>query len=494
MALAGAPWVRRSPSFATVVAFEGDCRAMTMTSTSSAEAPDASARRLGGLSRPERLGDLLGLVLALYVFTLPLEFTSALLPVLRTTHVGANAVSILSASRLVLAVLLLFLPLVLESVAGPWLRWDLVVASTIVALFLAGLFFTADRLTALTEIARLVSNVYLMFLVVIAVRRRWVARWIVGALRMSMVACGAVVLVEATTGGALWRPGLVALNRPSGTFADPNIAGRYLVVALAFAVLLPLPVSRTRKGLGTAVTLRAIEVTILGMAVLATGSRSAFVAAAAALVVGSLLAPRAYAAFAFAATGAVVGSFAAFAIVAPSISSRFSTLTNGTTALGARGPLIRAGIEMFLDHPILGVGTSGYEPSLRGPYARYQSATYGSSLAKSHTSLVTMLAEHGVVGILVLGIMAAAVVVTVRTLRRSGWRVEGAVATAAALSLLVIFLSSQSEGALVEDSLLWILLGLLIGRARAFSAGSDRARNPRTHDRSPHQVHPRNLA
>ncbi len=447
-----------------------------MTSLDKNEMLDGTRPVSTTIARGERLSNLIGLLLALYVFTLPLEVTSAVFPILRTARVGPDSVSLVNATRLVLVVLIVFLPIALEASRGRWSRWELLVGSAFLGLYIVGALYSADRSTAATETVRLVTNLYVMLLIVIAVRKQWVARWLIGALRASMIMSAITILVSGLTGVAIWRSSgasgpvrFAAINagdRPSGTFFDPNIAGRYLVVTLIFCLLLPVAVSRPSAGWARTQILRATEVILFTAAILATGSRSAIVALVLALLVAVFLLPRNHKGYALLALGTGGLAFPALAAAVPSLGSRISTLQSGTAALGSRNQLIRAGIEMFLDHPLQGVGTSGFAPSIRGPYARYQSY-YGSAQTASHTSVVTLLAEHGVLGLVAIGIAAAAVIASYRTLRRQSWRTDGALAAATLLSLLVIFLSSLAEGRLIEESLAWVLFGLLIGRARS---------------------------
>jgi len=338
-------------------------------------------------------------------------------------------------------------------------------------LWVCGAVYTPDRSTAIAEIVRLGLNIYVMVLTVYAVRQRWVPAVLLGAIRLSMIANGLVIIVSSTTGLAIWRTVLVAGGRPSGTFADPNIAGRYLGIAFIVTLLLPLAVTRSPPMRSALLSMRAAETLVLSAALLATGSRSAIVATAVALVLGIVLALRTYKPV----VPALLLGTAAFASLAGLLSaagsplgSRISTLSTGTTALGSRTQLIRAGLAMFLDHPVFGVGTSGFGQSILGHYTNYQSY-YGSAQTTSHTSLVSLLAEHGVIGLLVFGIAGAAVITSYRTLRRLAWRVDAASATAAVLAVVVIFLSSQAEGSLIEEPLTWVLLGLLIGRAASAS-------------------------
>src|SRR5439155_25174178 len=62
--------------------------------------------------------------------------------------------------------------------------------------------------------------------------------------------------------------------------------------------------------------------------------------------------------------------------------------------------LVAAGLKMFADHPLFGVGFGGYQNAMLTAYRSFLPQDYIDSV--SHTSLVTVLAEQGVLGALLL--------------------------------------------------------------------------------------------
>src|SRR2546429_7016092 len=62
--------------------------------------------------------------------------------------------------------------------------------------------------------------------------------------------------------------------------------------------------------------------------------------------------------------------------------------------------LVAAGMKMFADHPLVGVGFGGYQNAMLTTYRSSLPQGYIDSV--SHTSLVTVLAEQGVLGALLL--------------------------------------------------------------------------------------------
>jgi len=130
--------------------------------------------------------------------------------------------------------------------------------------------------------------------------------------------------------------------------------------------------------------------------------------------------------------------------------------------------LIVGGLDMFRDHVLTGVGFGGFQHNLLGPYAYDIAARYHDTL--SHNSLVTVLAEQGLIGFVVL---LAAVLAIGREVRRAaapGRRLRN-YAIAQAVLLGLIALDSLFEGRLFTEPYLWVLLGLLYATQRATPAG-----------------------
>jgi O-antigen ligase len=135
---------------------------------------------------------------------------------------------------------------------------------------------------------------------------------------------------------------------------------------------------------------------------------------------------------------------------------------------------------MGTDHPIFGVGFGGYQNALLTTYHRFLPAVYTDSV--SHTSMVTVFAEQGIAGallMLALLIQLAREALAARR-RRDGWSVW---ATVPATLFVPIFLYSQFEGRFFQEPYLWLALGMLYSamvaqrgaRALAEPRGSDAA-------------------
>jgi O-antigen ligase len=129
---------------------------------------------------------------------------------------------------------------------------------------------------------------------------------------------------------------------------------------------------------------------------------------------------------------------------------------------------------MFADHPLVGVGL--------GSFSKVASASYASLLpegggytTESHTAIVTVLAELGVVGAALLAWLALA---TYRAYRRASRSSDSVRPYAAAcfVALVAVVGSAQAEGNMLESPLLWTLLGMLVAVSGPVAARATRDR------------------
>jgi hypothetical protein len=184
-------------------------------------------------------------------------------------------------------------------------------------------------------------------------------------------------------------------------------------------------------------------------------SQSSFVALLAAVTVAAIVAWRWRSLFlvAVAVVALVAGIFAS-----PAIRHKAS-LANAT---GGRSTLVSKGMKVAVHHPVLGVGVGGFRRAyadlahLRGKEPK---------AAASHTTPITVAAETGVPGLLLLGWLVVAVLVL--AFRRVGQGFEGAARLAFGLALVAILVHCLFYNALFEDPTFWGLLALVVVGARA---------------------------
>jgi O-antigen ligase len=138
--------------------------------------------------------------------------------------------------------------------------------------------------------------------------------------------------------------------------------------------------------------------------------------------------------------------------------------------------LIAAGLKMFTDHPVVGVGFGAFQHELLTTYRNFLPASRnGPNLdSLSHASLVTVLAEQGLAG----GLVLTAFLIL---LGREAWVARRRLdqmalwSTIPATLIIPIFLYSQVEGRLFGEPYLWVALGLMYS-AQSAAMGKETAR------------------
>lgn len=317
-------------------------------------------------------------------------------------------------------------------------------------------------------------------------RRAWTA-FLVSGLGVALL--GAFLYL---THLQIWTPNPQVANRMNITFGDPNITARFLTLVASAAVIL----YSARRGPGWLTIAAAIACAVVTPLTFSRSGLALFMACMVFAIVFAVNHRRA------AALGlAALVLFAASTAVNPDTRLRAEdaayTLASGIPGMtqSQRAPsdaathhhqaavvsddnrryLIAAGIKMGLDHPVVGVGFGGYQHELLTAYNRFLPAAYTDSV--SHTSLVTVFAEQGVVGLLLMLaflIQLAREAIAARN-RRGPWSLW---ATVPAVLVVPIFLYSQFEGRFFQEPYLWLALGMMysamMSGQRATSTVTDR--------------------
>ena len=294
-------------------------------------------------------------------------------------------------------------------------------------------------------------------------RRAWIALLASG---LMVAALGAILF---TAGWTIWTPNPAVANRMNITFADPNITARFLTLCGSAAVLM-FAARRGPAWLAVACALACAGVLPL------TYSRSGLALFIVSVVLAAVASLRRKRAFTIAAVTLLV--FAISTGVNPVTRDRaegaalvLETMVTGTAhniSTPGAGPggkdafalednrkyLIAAGVNMFADHPIAGVGFGGYQHQLLTAYRSYLPNAPNPDTV-SHTAFVTVAAEEGVIGLAVL-------VAFLIWLGAEGWRQRRSVWVQVPMVLIVpIVLYSQFEGRFLEEPYLWLCLALI---------------------------------
>lgn len=417
-----------------------------------------------------------GLLVPLIIVTLPLEVSKIFIPVLRSpTPWAGYEMSLLDLSRLITLIAIAawglhgLLHRQLTVPRNPLTA----LALLLLALGLLSLAWTPDLPRGLSESLRLLFNVLTFLAVCHFVRTRRRLDQAIGALIGSGAVVALLALLQWSTGLGAWVTQLAGeLRRANATFADPNALAMFMNLVLALSLVSLRVVRRPWARLAVYLTL---ALALGGLAV--SFSRAGWLVGL--LVIGlyaalrGLRQPKAALALLLIAGGAAALGLALF----PGIGERLEQFSE-PAALSVRPYLIEAGLLMFVDHPLVGIGLGAYryaathEYLFANPYAWYVSA--------SHTALVTTAAELGLAGLV---LTAAFCWSALRQLWWLVWRApqarQRAYATGLLLGLVALLVAAQSIGVFFEDPYLWILLALLVAlRREARSEEAGRAHLP----------------
>jgi O-antigen ligase len=283
-----------------------------------------------------------------------------------------------------------------------------------------------------------------------------------------------LALYEGVTRHFIWRgylaEGMIA--RVNATFVDPNIFARYLVLAIVANLILRYLNTEARKGIIYSVSLLGL---LGGLAI--TLSRSGLFTLVIILVLMILLIPRKRMIKPIGLLG-LIG--AVILAMRPTIWQRLLTLREGFGALDAqRQYLWKVAWEMFKDHPIFGVGLGGFEMMFKTHYINLKTVipdAEGATL--SHTTLLTIAAELGLMGLAALAWVWLALVRVLWRLRKgeldfNGNRIGIGIGRETGfqqylpgvgyfLWITTVFISSQAEARFFEDPIIWISMAMLL--------------------------------
>ena len=347
-----------------------------------------------------------------------------------------------------------------ESPPTPWLPgWLERLLALSVALYGIQATYSADFDKALQQIAFFIVPFALLF--VLLAQLDWnerLLRLCLGLLVGLALVFSAIGCVEYATKHIFLNPKLIASNdlhtyfRTNSVFFDPNIYGRFLVVAMLAVAATMLQTARTRMLWGGAVVLA-----LLWAGLVLTLSQSSL----GALLVGlaTLAVLRWGARRVLLPAAGVIALAVAAVLVTP---STFGVdLHNLDSSSSGRSQLVRGGGDLFAARPLQGYGSGSFIVE----YRRHEGRRLAPDAATaSHTIPVTVAAEQGVIGLIAyVALLAAAL------LRLLGRAAGASIARSAiAAAFLALLFHTLVYAAFLEDPMTWALLG--IGTALAAAA------------------------
>jgi len=395
--------------------------------------------------------------------TIPLEISKLWFPFLLVEKgIDGRDQSIIEISRIVLVIAIAASVLAVGTRRNfSRVRSELAVASMLFLVYSCtqGLLLSPSSTRAMLEAVRLAMYIILLIVTVQCVSTMPAVDLAIRTLMLTGGAIAALGLYQAASGHYFWLLGLAAQGRINVTFGDPNILGRYLAIVVISGLVLMDTDLISKTVLWTIVLASSVSLIL-------TGSRSAWLVTLAGMCIVWWFTRHERGAIGRRAIA--LGAIGCLIMVSDQLmKARAETVWEGTGALGPRLGLIATGIQMYVDHPIFGVGFGGYnEVALRYymdllPYR----GLFGAGNL-SHTSLVTIAAELGTVGLaLTFWIFKAAVGQFKYALGETEKR-RRTYAVLCFAGVVVIVLSAQAAARMFEEPMLWVLLGILSAMAR----------------------------
>jgi putative inorganic carbon (hco3(-)) transporter len=320
-----------------------------------------------------------------------------------------------------------------------------------VALYGVQATYSGDFDKALQQIAFFIVPFALLFVLLAQVE--WTARLLrlcLGLLVGLALVFSAIGYVEYATRHIFLNPKLLASNdlhtyfRTNSVFFDPNIYGRFLVVAMLAVTATMLQAARARTVWIGAVVLAALWAGLV--LTLSQSSLGALLAGLATLAVLHWGAKRVL----LPAAGVVAVAVAAVLVTPGTFGVNLDNLDASSSG---RTVLVRGGGELFADRPVQGYGSGSFVQE----YRRHQERRLSPDAATaSHTIPVTVAAEQGVIGLVAyLALLVAALA------RLLGGATRSSVArSAVAAAFVALIFHTLVYAAFLEDPLTWALLGI----------------------------------
>lgn len=287
-----------------------------------------------------------------------------------------------------------------------------------------------------------------------------------GVVVLLAVAFSLVGFWEYETRHLFWNSKVLDANqfsayfRVNSVFFDPNIFGRFLVIAMLTVVSAMLWDKKRNH-----YPLYALVLVILWAGLLITFSQSSYSSLLVGLAVLAGLKWSVRWTVVIAAGAVVVGS--AFVLLIPgSINLNLEKFKSLDHATSGRLKLVSGGVDLFSERPLYGYGSGSFSRAFRD--ARNTGST--GDVTASHNIAVTVAAEQGLLGFAAyLLLLASALwVLFVRLRAPPGSSGNGFLATRCALAAVFasIVFHSMGYAAFLEDPSVWIVLGLGLVLAR----------------------------
>ncbi|MEL1135617.1 O-antigen ligase family protein [Desulfitobacterium sp. THU1] len=311
-----------------------------------------------------------------------------------------------------------------------------------------------DQSRTLVEGLRLLVYIALYFSVVLFTRFRFNPLFPLHIVHLVGLGLAPLTFYERLTGHLIWQDvnALGDYLRVNATFVDPNIFARFLVLAIVANLILQYLANSAWE---RRIYLVGLFV-LLGQLVI-TMSRGGLLTLAVVMVFILIMLRSKRIALPVGITG---GLGLGAVLLNPTMLERFLKIQQDLTSVGSeRLYLIKVGVRMFQDNPLWGVGLGAFQTRFLTNYIDYK--TVGDGVSLSHTSVITVMAELGWLGLISLSLLMLSLIYALYSLSQKvrhtfvlgigyfGW-------------ILTIFVSAQMEARFFEDPVLWVSMAMLV--------------------------------
>jgi len=332
---------------------------------------------------------------------------------LRVSDIGVytyNAPSIARPFFFLLVVAIVLRWAVTGNLPKGWLAPAILILSYGLIVF-GSIFYAADLTNAESAAQDYWKDGLIAVLVAALIQNRSVFRHVIWALLLSGIFVGSLSVYQYLTGsftnnffGFAEAPLLQIVDaegyRVAGPIGDPNFYAQIMVV------LVPLAINRMSDEKSLLLKLlAAYGVLVISLTVIFTFSRGGFIALAIALCAAALYRPPR-----LSMTLVLLAVSVVSLLLLPStFTNRFSAVTGIITgsrdirsesSLEGRASEMITAWQMFIDHPILGVGVKNY-PVFYQKYSRQLGLDDRTTMREPHNLYLEVAAETGILGLLI---------------------------------------------------------------------------------------------
>jgi O-antigen ligase len=321
-----------------------------------------------------------------------------------------------------------------------------------VGLYALQSLYTSDHTNAVNQLVFFYVPFALLFELLAGVvwTRRLVTRCLVVLTGVS-VALACVGLIEWKTRTLLLNPRVIDANtfvsyfRVNSLFFDPNIYGRYLAMVMLGLAAALLWTRAQRVAIACAAALA-----VLWAGLVVTFSQSSFAALLLGLVVLAAVRWDPRRTLVVAGAAVVIAAVLVVAVGQHALHLDLASSKSANAATSGRLNLVKGGLRLWEDKPVLGWGSGGFAKD----YRRKHSGSRERAASASHTIPVTVAAEQGIPGFVAyVAVLVLAFALLVRGARAGPWRAYLLAAFAA------LVLHTMLYAAFLEDPATWALLG-----------------------------------